>query len=103
VWDQIPTFDGLNLLIGNQYVPPDTKPEITVNYFRFLENKLDANHLHVIMVGDFNTLGFDWKRGPSRPNYHYYSKLREIVPTPPLVFLTLASALILSARVICLI
>jgi hypothetical protein len=33
VWVEIPTFDGLNLLIGNHYFPPDTKPEIIANYF----------------------------------------------------------------------
>jgi hypothetical protein len=28
VWVEIPTYDGLNLLIGNHYFPPDTKPEV---------------------------------------------------------------------------
>jgi hypothetical protein len=29
------------------------------------------------MVGDSNAPGFDWKRGLSLPNSHYYSKLKE--------------------------
>jgi hypothetical protein len=36
VWVEIPTSDGLNLIIGNHYFPPDTKPENIANYFRFL-------------------------------------------------------------------
>jgi hypothetical protein len=56
--------------------PPDTKPEIIANYFRFLENKLDTHNFRVIMVGDFNTPGFDWKCGLSLSNSHYYSKLK---------------------------
>jgi hypothetical protein len=36
VWVEIPTYDGLNLLIGNHYFLPDTKPEVIANYFRFL-------------------------------------------------------------------
>jgi hypothetical protein len=103
MWDQIPTFDGLNLLIGNQYFPPDTKPEIIVNNFRFSENKLDTHNFRVIMAGNFNAPGFDWKRGLPLPNSHHYLNLREMEPTPARVFLTVATALILSAAVICLI
>jgi hypothetical protein len=76
VWVEIPTYDGLNLLIGNHYFPPDTKPEIIANYFRFLENKIDTHNFRVIVVGDFITPGFDWKFGLSLPNSHYYSKLK---------------------------
>lgn len=36
------TLDGLNLLNGNLYFRPDTKPEMTTNYFRFVENELDT-------------------------------------------------------------
>jgi hypothetical protein len=34
VWVEIPTSDGLNLLIGNHYFPLDTNPEVITNYFR---------------------------------------------------------------------
>jgi hypothetical protein len=67
VWLELPTMDSLNLLIGNHYFPPDTKPEFITNYFRSLENKLDTQNFRVIMVGDFNTPGFDWNRGLSVP------------------------------------
>jgi hypothetical protein len=55
---------------------PDTKPEIIANYFRFLENKLDTHNFCVVMVGDFNTPGFDWKRGLCLPISCYYSELK---------------------------
>jgi hypothetical protein len=74
VWVEIPTYDGPNLLIGNHYFPPDTKPEVITNYF--LENNLDARNFRVILMGDFNTPRFDWKRGLSQPNFRYYSKLK---------------------------
>jgi hypothetical protein len=32
VWIEVPTLDGLNLLIGNLYFAPDTKPEAISNY-----------------------------------------------------------------------
>jgi hypothetical protein len=76
VWSEIPTYDGLNLLIGIRYFPPDTKPEIITNYVRFLENNLDTQNFRVILMGDFNTSRFDWKRGLSQANCHYYSKLK---------------------------
>jgi hypothetical protein len=71
-----PLLTRLNLLIGNHYFPPppDAKPENTANYFRFLENKLDTHNFRVVMIGDFNAPGFDWKSGQSLPNCHYYSK-----------------------------
>jgi hypothetical protein len=56
VWIEIPTLDGLNLLIGNHYFPPDVKPENITNYFRFLENCLDTHNFRAIMVGDINAL-----------------------------------------------
>jgi hypothetical protein len=39
VWVEIPTLVGLNLLIGNHYFPPNTKPENIANYFRFFFRK----------------------------------------------------------------
>jgi hypothetical protein len=35
VWVEISTLDGLNLLIGNHYFPPDSKPENIADYFCF--------------------------------------------------------------------
>jgi hypothetical protein len=76
VWVEIPTLDGFNLLIGNHYFSPDCKPENTARYFRFLEGNLDAHNFRVIIVGDFNAPGFDWKRELSLPNSHYYCKFK---------------------------
>jgi hypothetical protein len=55
--------------------PADTKPEVITNYFRFSENNLDTQNFRVILIGDFNTPRFDWKRGLSQPKCHY-SKLK---------------------------
>jgi hypothetical protein len=76
VWVEIPTLDGFNLFIGNQYFSPDAKPENIANYFRFLEHKLDTHNFRVIIVGDFNAPGCYWKRRLSLPNSHYYCKLK---------------------------
>jgi hypothetical protein len=59
LWVEIFISDGLNLLLGNDYFPPDAKPEFIANYFRFLENKLDTQNFRVIMFHVFNTPGFD--------------------------------------------
>jgi hypothetical protein len=55
---------------------PDTKPEIIANYFHSLETTLDTHNFRVVMVGDSNSPGFDWKLGVCLPNSHYYSKLK---------------------------
>jgi hypothetical protein len=76
VWVEIPTLDSLNLLIGNHYFPPDTKPGNIVSYFRFLENNLDTHNFRVIYGWGFQRSWFDWKSGLSLPNSHYYSELK---------------------------
>jgi hypothetical protein len=53
VWVEIPTSDGLNLLIGNHYFPPDAKPENIAKYFRFLENNLDTHNFRVAIHSSF--------------------------------------------------
>jgi hypothetical protein len=73
---EIPALDSFNLLIGNQYFPPDTKLETIANYFLSLETTLDTHNFRVVMVGDFNSPGFDCKLGVCLPNSHYYSKLK---------------------------
>jgi hypothetical protein len=64
------------LLIGNHYFPPDAKPENIFKYLRFLENYLDTYNFRVIMVGDINAPGFDWKSDLSLPNSYYCPKLK---------------------------
>jgi hypothetical protein len=41
-----------------------------------LENTLDTHNYRVVILGDFNAPGFDWKLGVSLPNSHYYSELK---------------------------
>jgi hypothetical protein len=36
VWVELPVSDGFSLLIGNNYSSPDTKADISNNYFTFL-------------------------------------------------------------------
>jgi hypothetical protein len=76
VWVELVSSYGENLLIGNHYFPPDASPNTVLNHFSFLENKLDTKNYRVILMGDFNTPGFDWECGLPVPNYHYYPKLR---------------------------
>jgi hypothetical protein len=49
VWVEIPTDEGLNMLNGSHYFPPDTKPEVITDYFRHLENTLDTDNTRVIL------------------------------------------------------
>jgi hypothetical protein len=76
VWVEFPTVDGPNLLIGNHYFPPDAKPQLITDYFHHLENMLDINNFHVILLRDFNAPGFNWRCGTSLPSSHHYSKLK---------------------------
>jgi hypothetical protein len=59
VWVEIPSLDGLNFFTINHYFPPDTKPEVTANYFHFLKNEMDTQHFNVFMGKDLNTPGFE--------------------------------------------
>jgi hypothetical protein len=65
IWVEIPTADGISILIGNHYFPPDTKPEVITDYFRHHENTLDTN-----------SPGFNWDSGTLLPKCYYYSKLK---------------------------
>ncbi|PNF21153.1 hypothetical protein B7P43_G05118, partial [Cryptotermes secundus] len=76
VWVEVPTVDGINMLIGNHYFNPDTKPEVITAYFRQLENNLDTNNARIILLGDFNAPGFNWENGTPLSSCHYYSKLK---------------------------
>jgi hypothetical protein len=62
VWVEIPTADGISMVIDNHYFSPDTKPEVMINYFHHLENSLNTN-TRVILLGDFNAPGFNWESG----------------------------------------
>jgi hypothetical protein len=64
------------MLIGNHYFSPDTRPEVIMGYFHRLENTLDTNNTRVILLGEFNAPGFNWKNGTPLPKCHYYPKLK---------------------------
>jgi hypothetical protein len=76
VWVEIPTADCISILIGNHYFPPDTKPEVIIDYLRHPENTLDTNKTRIILLGDFNAPGFNWESGTPLSKCHYYSKLK---------------------------
>jgi hypothetical protein len=76
VWVEIPTADGINILVGNHYFSPDTKPEVITGYFRHPENSLDTNNTHDLLLADFKALGFNWESGTPLPKCHYYCKLK---------------------------
>jgi hypothetical protein len=76
VWVEIPTADGITVLIGNHYFSPDTKPEVITDYFRHLENSLNTNNTRGSLLGDFNAPGGNWESGTPLPNCHDQSKLK---------------------------
>jgi hypothetical protein len=88
------------MLIGSHYFPPDAKPENIANYFRFLENHLDTHNFRVIMVGPLVSTG---KVICLCQIPIIILNLRETRFTPPRVFLTLTSGLIISIAAIYLI
>jgi hypothetical protein len=71
-WVDIPTAGDISRFSGNYYFSPDTKPEVITAYFRHLENILYTNIIHVILLGDFNTPGFNWEAEAPLPKCHYY-------------------------------
>jgi hypothetical protein len=99
VWVEIPAFDCVNLPPGNNYFFRDTKPEVTTDCGHIL----DTNSFKVVLLGDFNSPGFNWESGPRLPSWHYYSNLKGMLYTPPHVFLVLDSALKLLTVLICFI
>jgi hypothetical protein len=54
---EIPTSDDLNLPTGNHYFPPDTIPEVSANYFRFLEKIWIHEILVLLWLGSLTLLG----------------------------------------------
>jgi hypothetical protein len=75
---EIPTADGISMLISNHYFSPETKPEVVSAYFHRLENILGTNNIRVILRGDFNAPGFNWEIGAPLPKCHYYPKLKGV-------------------------
>jgi hypothetical protein len=69
VWVEIPSADGISMLIGNHY-------SASYYYFHHLENTLEPNNTRVILLGGFNAPGFNWKSGTPLLKCHHYSKLK---------------------------
>jgi hypothetical protein len=63
MWVEIPTVDGINLLIGNHYFASDIAVDTIKQSFCSLENILHTYNFRVLVVGNFNVPGFDWKLG----------------------------------------
>jgi hypothetical protein len=74
VWVETSTFGSLNLPIVN--LLPDIKLQIIDRLFRFLDSKPNTHNFRIIIVGDFNIRGFDWKCGLLLQNFHHCSKLK---------------------------
>jgi hypothetical protein len=56
-------FVNGNLLIDNQYFPPDVKIYIINFYFSVLETTLQYLNYRKILLPDFIVPGFDWNYG----------------------------------------
>jgi hypothetical protein len=87
VWVEIPTADGISILIGKHCFPPDTKPEIITDYFRHLENTLDTINTHVILLGTSLLLVLTGRAGHLYLNAIIILNSRGMLYTPPHVFL----------------
>lgn len=78
VWIEIKMNDGINLLIGNHYFPPDTELRILTSYLDFLVKKLDTQNYRILLFGDFNAPGMNWTTGCCPNTTYYYSKLKSL-------------------------
>jgi hypothetical protein len=73
---EIPILGGFNLHVGNHYFPPNTDVKVIESCFNSVETNLNPQKFHVVLLGDFNVLGYDWVNGFPQANSHYYTKLR---------------------------
>jgi hypothetical protein len=71
VWIEILVFDGLNLLVGNHYFPPNTGVKEIENFFNFLETNLNKKNFRLGFLSDFNVHGYGWVKGFPHPNLQY--------------------------------
>jgi hypothetical protein len=59
VWVEIPSSDGLNLLIGTRHFAPGTTADILKRYFGYTQHVLDTHNSRVLLLGDLNVPSFD--------------------------------------------
>jgi hypothetical protein len=87
VWVEIPTYNSLNLLIGDHHIPPDNKPGIT-SYFCFLENHLDTQNFRVVLIVISTLLVLTGSMGALKLFVIIIPNSKEMPSTPLHVFLT---------------
>jgi hypothetical protein len=73
---KIPIVDGINILVGNNYFSPGTKPKINTGYFKLLESIPDTSNFRFILLGDCNVPRFNWESWSLLPKCHYFFKLK---------------------------
>lgn len=74
VWVEIKMKDGINLLIGNCYFSPDTRPEKLTEFFDDVGKKLEVGRYRVLILGDFNVAGVNWTDNTFNEYSHFYAK-----------------------------
>ena len=55
-----------------------SKPDVILQYYRFLEQNIDKKSYSILLIGDFNASSFDWERGLVLPNCCFYSQLKSV-------------------------
>lgn len=71
-------FNGRNLLIGTIYLPPDCPILTFSSYLDFLSVKLQSFTGYIVILGDFNAPGIDWKYHHSQNIVHHAIKNKAI-------------------------
>lgn len=65
---------GLNYLIGTIYIPPDYKHSTVSKYLELLSDKLMSYKGNIIILGDFNVPGINWKHLHAQDITHHAVK-----------------------------
>ena len=72
VWVEIPSSDGLNLLIGNEYFAPDTTADTLKRLFWLHTAHINTHNSRVLLLGDLNVTSFHWELGRLSPAVSHY-------------------------------
>jgi hypothetical protein len=76
VWVEVPSSDGFNLLIGDNYFAPGSTADTLKRYFGYLGHVQTTHNFGVFRLGDFNVPLFECKLGLSPAISQYYNKLK---------------------------
>jgi hypothetical protein len=71
-------------------------------YISCVQNILNTYHFRVLVAGDFNVPGFDWRLGLFSSSSHYYNKFNGEKHTPPRVDTAYLSIIILARMPTCI-